>query len=42
MDSETLTVEIANEAAVSRKFIVTDAYYENLPIADGVITLTSS
>ncbi|MGM9881828.1 MAG: hypothetical protein ACI31S_03175 [Bacilli bacterium] len=40
MTTDTLTVEIQNSPAVERTFTVTDANYENLPIADGEITLS--
>lgn len=42
MSSETLTVEITNSIADLREFTITDAYYENMPVADGTISLTSS
>lgn len=37
--TETHTEEITNEAAAERHFKLTDAHYENLPIADGEINL---
>lgn len=40
LEAETKTIEIANTEATTRNIKLTDAYYENLPIADGNITLT--
>ena len=40
LDAETKTVEITNAVAENREFTVTDAYYANLPISDGEITLS--
>ena len=39
MDAETKTIEIQNSEAATKNFKLTDANYENLPIADGEITL---
>ena len=41
METETHTVEIANEEAPSSNINLTDANYDGLPIEDGSITLTS-
>lgn len=41
LTEETATVEIANAEAPLRTFSFTDANYENLPIADGQITLSN-
>lgn len=40
MSEETVTLEVGNAAATERTFKITDANYENLPIADGNITLS--
>lgn len=39
MEEETKTLEISNPEAATRTFNLTDANYENLPIADGQVTL---
>lgn len=39
MDSESGVLEIQNSQAAEKSFTLTDANYENLPIADGNITL---
>lgn len=42
MTSQTSTIELQNETPALRTFTLTDANYENLKIADGVLTLTSN
>lgn len=41
LTAETATVELANAAAASRNFTLTDANYANLPLADGNVILTA-
>lgn len=40
LTEETVTVEIQNADSTERTFTITDANYENLPIADGNITIS--
>lgn len=42
LSSDTLTIEIANNMAAAREISITDAYYENLPVSDGEITLSET
>lgn len=39
MNAQTVTIEIKNEDAMIRNFILTDANYSGMKIEDGSITL---
>jgi len=41
LTAEAATVEVTNAEAATKNFVLTDAHYENLPIADGNVVLTS-